>query len=190
MKKIFIILFILGIIILSASCAKKTADNNQEYISKTDRIVFNTNSNNEINSEEQFDINLKQFYNFSQRFFSIWNDHIEATTSLLEKFNNDTTSLSDKIIYSRMLVEKYEKFNDDLKQITFPSEASKAYEYTLNAISKRILFFKEFEKETSMDTLIEIENEAYFYESLFWEEINKIYDYYLKEIDKKNNKSI
>ncbi len=38
--------------------------------------------------------------------------------------------------------------------------------------------------------LIEIENESYFYETLFWEEINKIYDCYLKEIDKKNNLKI
>ena len=190
-RKLLTILIIIGILILSVGCTQKIKDNNpQEYFSKVDLISYSTDKNNEINPEEQFEIQLKEFYNFSQKFFPILNDQIEDITLLLEKFNNENTALDDKIIYSRMLREKYEKFSDDLKQINPPEVASKAYQFILNAISKRILFFKEFEKGTSIDTLIEIEKEAYYYEVLFWEEIDKIYNNYLGEINKKNIISI
>jgi hypothetical protein len=191
MKKLLSILIIIGILILSVGCAQKSkANNTQEYFSKVDLISYNTDENNKINQEEQFEIQLKEFYDFSQKFFQILNEHIEDITLLLEKFNNKNTNLDDKIICSRMLHEKYEKFSDDLKQINPPDEASKAYQFILNAISKRILFFEGFEKGTSIDTLIEIEKEAYYYEMLFWEEIDKIYDHYLGEINRKNTISI
>lgn len=179
MRKLLTILIIIGIFILSIGCAQKSKVNNpQEYFNKADLLRYNTDENSEINTVEQFEIQLKEFYDFSQKFFSIWNDHLEATTLLLEKFNNENTTLDDKIIFSQMLREKYEKFSDDLKLITPPPEASKAYQYALNAISKRILFLEEFEKGTSVYILIEIENEAYFYEALFWKEIDKIYNYF------------
>jgi len=113
MRKLFSILIIIGIFILSIGCAQKSEDNNpQEYFSKANLLIYNTNENNETNPKEQFEIQLKEFYDFRQKFFSIWNDHIEATTLLLEKFNNENITLDDKIIYSRMLREKYEKFSD------------------------------------------------------------------------------
>jgi hypothetical protein len=179
MRKLFTFLIIIGIFILSTSYAQKSeVDNAQEYFNNADLLKYNTDENNEINPKEQFEIQLKEFHDFSQKFFSIWNVHIETTTLLLEKFNNEDTTLDDKIIYSRMLREKYERFNDDLRQITPPPEASKAYQCALDAISKRILFFKEFEKGTNVYTLIEIENEAYFYEALFWEEMDKVYSHF------------
>jgi len=195
LRKLFIILIILGVVILSAGCVQKndvrnSKDNNQEYSSKVNLITYSTGENNEINQEEQFEVQLKEFYDFTQRFFPIWNNHIEDTAILLEKFNNKNTNLDDKIIYSEMLCEKYEKFNDNLRQIVPPPEASEAYQYILKAISKRILFFREFIKGTNMDMVIEIENEAYSYENLFWGEIDKIYDHYLGKIDKINNMSI
>ena len=178
-KKLFIVLIITGISILTMGCAQKSEDNAPgEYFSEADLLMYNTDKNNVTSPKEQFEIQLKEFYDFSKKFFSTWNDHIEDTAVLLEKFNNDNITLDAKIIYSRMLREKYERFGDEIKQITPPPEASKAYEYALNAISKRILFFKEFEKGTSIYSLIEIENKAYFYESLFWEEMDKIYNHF------------
>ncbi len=178
MRKLFIIL-IMGVFILSISCAKKDADNNsQDYFSKADLLKYGLNEKSEMNPREQFEIQLKEFHDFSREFFSVWDNHIEATTPLLKKFNNKDTILDDKIMYSGMLREKYEKFSDDIKQITPPPEAAKAYQYALNAISKRILFFKEFEKGTSIYQLTEIENEAYLYETLFWEEIDNIYNHF------------
>lgn len=169
----------MGVFILSISCAKKDADNNsQDYFSKADLLKYGLNEKSEMNPREQFEIQLKEFHDFSREFFSVWDNHIEATTPLLKKFNNKDTILDDKIMYSGMLREKYEKFSDDIKQITPPPEAAKAYQYALNAISKRILFFKEFEKGTSIYQLTEIENEAYLYETLFWEEIDNIYNHF------------
>jgi len=178
MKKLLTIL-IIGIFFLSIGCTKKNENNSSlEYFNEADLIKYSSNENNEMDAREQFKIQLEEFSDFSKKFFSIWKDHIEKTTQLLEKFNNENIPLDEKVLYSRMLLEKYEKFNDDLKQIAPPPEASRAYHYALSAISKRILFFKEFEKGTNIYTLTEIENEAYLYETLFWEEIDNIYNYF------------
>ncbi len=187
MRKLLTILIIMGLFSLSVGCVQKSRDNNsQEYFREADFVSYSIGESNEVNQEEQFGIQLREFYDFSKKFFSVCNDHIEDMTILLEKFNNKDITLSDKIECSRKLYEKYEEFSDDLKQINPPEEASEAYRLILNAISKRILFFKEFEKGTSVDTLIEIEKEAYSYEVLFWQEIDKIYDHYLGEINREN----
>jgi hypothetical protein len=179
-KKLFIVSILIGLSVLILGCSQKSEEKDSgQYFSETDLATYNadenTDENDAISPETELEIQLKEFYEFSKKFFSIWNGHIESTTELLGKFNDKNTTLDDKIIYSRVLYEKYEKFDEDLKQITPPSEASNAYRYALNAISKRILFFKEFEKGTGMYELIEIENEAYLYETLFWEEMDKIY---------------
>ena len=182
-KKLFIVSILIGVSILTLGCSQKSEENDSgQYFSETDLIVYNTDENSDENNiispVEELEIQLKEFYDFSKKFFTIWNDHIESTTQLLEKFNDKNTTLDDKIIYSRILYEKYEKFDEDLKQIIPPIEAHTAYQYAQNAISKRILFFKEFEKGTGMYELIEIENEAYLYETLFWEEMDKIYTHF------------
>ena len=193
MRKLFLIIILIVIISLTVSCMQKndiaaSQNNNTQYLAKADLINYNTIENEEeINDEEQFEAKLKEFYDFNQEFFSIWDKHIEGTSEVFDKFNNINTSHSDKIIYSTILIEKYKKFIDDLKRITPPLEASKAYDFSLNAISKRILFFEEFKRGSSMQELSEIGKEANFYETLFWEEIDKIFDYYLGKIDKTNN---
>ena len=192
MRKLFIILIIIGVLIVSSGCVqyddeqKSTQIKPVEYLSSTKLIRYNISGNSEINPKKQFDSELKEFHDFTMIFFPIWNEHIESTAPILEKFNSAGTNLEDKIIYSKLLAEKYEIFRDKVIKITPPVVTSKAYQYSLNTISQRILFFNEFEKGTSISTLIEIENEAYLYEVLFWEEIDKIYNLYLEEIDKKN----
>jgi len=180
------------IFILSAGCTlQKSIDNDpKENFSKVDLVSYSKIENDKVNQEEQFEIQLRDFYNFSKKFFPILNGHVDGISQLLEKFNDQNTTFNDKIICSWMLCEKYERFSDDLKQIDPPEEALKAYQLILSAISKRILFFKEFEKGTNIDSLIEIEKEAYYYEENFWEEIDKIYDHYLGKISKENNISI
>lgn len=192
MKKLVTILLIIVIVLLSVGCVQRSIVNNsRNYSDNVDIIRYDTNKDNEINpteiNTEDFENQLKNFYDFSQKFFPILDNHIEVTAQLLKKFNDENLTLDNKIIYSRMLREKYENFGDELKKINPPSKAYKAYQYILNVVSKRILFFREFEKGTSIKTLIEIEDEAYSYEVLFWDEINKVYNYYLGEIDKKNN---
>lgn len=189
MKKILIILAIAGILILSVGCVgceQKINNNPQKYSRKADPVIFGMSRSGEIKTEK-FEIQMKEFNDFSKEFFSIWDDHIEAVTPLLDEFNNENTILEDKINCSRILGEEYEKFNNNLEKITPPLEVSRAYQYVLNAISKRMLFFKEFEKGTSINTLIEIEKEAYSSEQLFWNEIDNIYNHYIEEIDKKNS---
>lgn len=170
---------------MTPGCIQKGEDNvTVEYFNEADLLAYGTDENNAESPEEQLEIQLREFYEFSKKFFSVWNDHIEKTSHILEKFNNKNTTLDNKIIYSRILFEKYEEFNFNLEQLTPPPEASKAYQYALNAVSRRILFFEEFGKGTSMYKLIEIENAAYLYETLFWEEINRLYDYFDEMLDK------
>lgn len=126
----------------------------------------------------QFQTQLTEFYDFSHEFFAVWDYHIEDTEGLFEKFNNSQTPIEQRIIYAGMLRQKYEKFGNALMQITPPPEASQAHQYALAAISKRIEFFAGFEQGKDMSVLMEIKDDSYFYEMLFWEEIDSIYDYF------------
>jgi hypothetical protein len=185
MKRLPAILLMATIFILSVGCTKENADiHSQEYFHRADFLGYSSDKNNKVESKDEFEDQLKNFHCFSQEFFSIWDDHVENIAALLEKFNDENTALNEKIIYSKMLLKEYEKLDDSLKQIMPPPEASKAYQYALDAISKRILFLKEFEKGASINELIEIENEAYIYELLFWEEMDNIYNYFDEESDK------
>jgi hypothetical protein len=193
MKKLFLIIVLAAILSLTVSCIQKndiakSQNNGTQYFVKADLVNYNAIENEEeINDEEQFEVQLREFYDFTQEFFPIWDKHIKETTEIFDKFNNINTSHSDKIICSTILIEKYKKFSDDLNRINPPLEASKAYDFSLNSISKRILFFEEFKRGTSVQELIEIGKEANFYETLFWDEIDKIFEYYLGKMDKTNN---
>jgi hypothetical protein len=172
MKRLPAILLMATIFILSVGCTKENADiHSQEYFHRADFLGYSSDKNNKVESKDEFEDQLKNFHCFSQEFFSIWDDHVENIAALLEKFNDENTALNEKL-------------DDSLKQIMPPPEASKAYQYALDAISKRILFLKEFEKGASINELIEIENEAYIYELLFWEEMDNIYNYFDEESDK------
>ena len=193
MKKFAIIITFILLLLLATGCMQKSyaekrnLNNHYQYLREASSLKYTTAENNLINSEEQFEFKLMKFYDFDKEFFTIYNRFIETTTPLLNKFNNYNTSMEDKIICSQILRENYVRFREDIKQINPPAEASNAHQYILSAISKRILFFKEFEKGVSQEKLTQLEEQSYHYENLFWDEINKIYDYYLEEIVNKNN---
>lgn len=174
--KFFTILTIFVIFILSLGCAAES-NNSPEYYRQPSVFMYNSGGNNEISQPREFKAQLKEFYEFSQEFFAIWFYHIEDIELLLKKFNNENIPPDEKIVYAAKLREKYERFRDDLIQISPPPEASKAYQHALDAISKRILFFEKLEQGAGIDILTEIENEAYHSESLFWKEMDKIYEY-------------
>ncbi|MGM0365003.1 MAG: hypothetical protein ACQEP5_00535 [Actinomycetota bacterium] len=176
-RKLIVTLVLIGIFVLSAGCAQNNGDS-PKYLSQADLLIYSLDENDEMDQSRQFETQLKEFYEFSQEFFTVWTQYIEESEFLLEKFNNENTPRDEKLAYSQDLRKKYEKFSHDLMQITPPPEASKAYQYALDAIAKRIMFLEKFEQVTDTNTLAEIENEAYFTESLFWEEIDKIYDYF------------
>jgi hypothetical protein len=176
MKKLLIA--IIGILILSTACSMEGEDRGTPGYLKHTGPVVNYNEDNELMPVRQFETRVRGFYDFSQRFFTVWDHHVEDTAPLLEKFNDEHTTPEEKIEYSRVLGEKYREFRNKLLQINPPPEASRAYGYALDSVAKRILFFEEFEKGATIDKLITLRNEAYQHEALFWEEIDRIYDHF------------
>ena len=98
MRKLFLIIVLTAIFGLSVGCMQKndiveSQNNNTQYFVKADLVNYNTIENeDEINDEEQFEAKLREFYDFTQEFFQIWNKHIEGTTEVFDKFNNINTS--------------------------------------------------------------------------------------------------
>ncbi len=127
---------------------------------------------------EDFKRKIKRFYDFSQEFFPVWAHHIEGTSMLLEQFNSSDLAVEDKIEYAAVLEEKYIDFRDDLLELTPPPEASKAYGYAMDIVSKRILIFEGVKDGADVHRLAEMEAKSYMLEDLFWEEIDNIYDYF------------
>lgn len=177
-RRFITLLMVIGIFMVALGCQPiDTGNDFNQYRGQPDLHTYYANSKT-ISSVDQFEAQLKEYYDFSKDFFSIWYYHTEETELLLHKFNNPSISIEDKIVYSGELRKKYENFYQDIIKTSPPPEALKAYKYALNAISQRILFFEEFEKSAEINVLIEIEKESYLSEKLFWEEIDKIYSYF------------
>jgi len=129
----------------------------------------------------EFKDELKSFKSFSDELFPIWIDHINRTSSMLDDFNGSTI-FEEKIKCSRILEQKYLEFKVNLEDIKSPSIALQAKNLAIEAVSYRILFFKKFNENAPVEELNEIENQAYLAETIFWEEIDKIYKYFDEEI--------
>ena len=100
---------------------------------------------------------------------------------MLDDFNGSTI-FEEKIKCSRILEQKYLEFKVNLEDIKPPSIALPAKNLAIEAVSYRILFFKKFNENAPVEELNEIENQAYLAETIFWEEIDKIYKYFDEEI--------
>jgi hypothetical protein len=129
---------------------------------------------------------LEDFKSFSDEFFTIWLDHINSTSYLIDDFNG-TTILEEKIRCSLILEQKFLEFKNNLENIEPPSIALKAYNLAVEAVSYRVLFFKMFNENAPANKLSEIENEAYLTEASFWEEIDNIYNYFDQEMERLKN---
>lgn len=129
---------------------------------------------------------LEDFKSFSDEFFPIWLDHINSTSSILDDFNSSTI-YEEKIECSLILEQRYSEFKNNLENIEPPSIASKAYNLAVEAVSYRVLFFKMFNENASVNKLSEIENKAYLTEAGFWEEIDNIYSYFDQEMERLKN---
>ncbi len=131
----------------------------------------------------EFKDELKDFKSFNDEFFPIWSDHINRTSYILEDFNTSTI-LEEKIRYSEILERKYLDFKVNLEYIKTPAIAAKAYELALEGVSCRALFFKKFNEYAPVKELDKIESTAYIAETSFWEEIDNVYVYFDKEMEK------
>jgi hypothetical protein len=153
---------------------------------------FNNAILKEVNSEivekttiTEFKDELGQFKSFSDEFFPIWADHIDRTSSILDDFNASTI-FEEKAEYSKILEQRYTEFEINLENIKPPAIAEKAYSIAVEAVSYRVLFFKKFNENTPVKELNEIEGKAYIAEAGFWDEIDKIYNYFDQEMAKLN----
>ena len=179
LKILFFLLVCVSVIIMG--CVKK------DYI-----VISEPGFNQDILTEKSLNIEkqttftefkdeLEDFKSFSDELFPIWTDNINRTSSILDDFNGSTI-FEEKIKCSRILEQKYLEFKGDLENIKPPSIALQANNLAIEAVSYRILFFKKFNENAPVEELNEIENQAYLAETIFWEEIDKIYKYFDEEI--------
>jgi hypothetical protein len=129
---------------------------------------------------------LEDFKSFSDEFFTIWLDHINSTSYLLDDFN-DSTILEEKARCSEVLEQRYLEFKNNLENIEPPPIALKAYSLAVETVCHRALFFKKFNENASAKELGEIENKAYLTEASFWEEIDYVYGYFDQEMERLKN---
>ena len=99
----------------------------------------------------------------------------------LEDYNSSTV-FEEKAKKSEILKQKYIEFKFRLENIEPPPIAEGAYILAVEAVSYRILFFKEFNENAPIKELDEIEGRAYLAETDFWIEIDRIYTYFDAEI--------
>jgi hypothetical protein len=181
-----LILILLCVLFILLGCAKKeysTIDKENELLKQgTNREIVEVKS---IEFEKQtsytgFKNELEEFKLFSDEFFSIWADHINRTSSMLDDFNSSDI-LEEKLKYSEILEQDYSDFEIKLENIKPPDIAKTAHNLAVEAVSYRVLFFQNINKNAPINELNKLENQAYLAEASFWEEINRIYEYFDEE---------
>jgi len=175
------ILALVCILVILMGCAKK------DHIASSEP-GFNNSLLKEINLEvaqqatfTEFKDELEQFKLFSDEFFPIWSEHINRSSSMVDEFNSSTI-LEEKLICSGLLAQSYLDFQADLESIKPPAIAAQAYDLAVEVVSYRALFFKKFNQNAPVDQLNELEGKAYIAEASFWDEIDRIYDYFDEEM--------
>ena len=78
------------------------------------------------------------------------------------------------------------EFEINLENIKPPAIAEKAYNIAVEAVSYRVLFFKKFNENAPIKELNELEGKAYIAEAGFWDEIDRIYNYFDEEMVRLN----
>jgi hypothetical protein len=131
---------------------------------------------------------IEQFRSFSQDLFSIWALHIDKTSDVLESFNQNDIPVQKKMEYAIVLEKQYQDFEEDIRILEPPAIAETAHKKAMEAVSCRVLFFKSFIRGTNINELNEIENRAYILEAQFWEEMDRIYEYFEERVEKETRK--
>ena len=180
-----IIFLLICVSVILIGCVKKDYSEHEEP-------GFNNAILKEVNLEigkqttfTEFKDELGQFKSFSDELFPIWAGHIDRTSTILDDFNASTI-FEEKAEYSKILEQRYMEFEINLENIKPPAIAEKAYNIAVEAVSYRVLFFKKFNKNAPINELNEIEGKAYIAESGFWDEIDRIYNYFDKEMARLN----
>lgn len=177
---IALILILVCVSVVLMGCAKKDdsvillPDFNQDAVKEKSLYI------GDQTSFTRFKVELEDFKSFSDDFFPIWTEHMSVISVMLDDFNNCTT-LEEKFKNSEILEKKYLEFKFRLENIKPPSTALQAKKIAIEAVSYRILFFKKFNENVSINELNEIENKAYLTEVSFWDEIDRIYKYFDEE---------
>jgi hypothetical protein len=104
----------------------------------------------------------------------MWLDSIEKTNPILNMFNSESI-YSEKVVYANQLEEQYTILLESMKKLDPPNLGKRSHELALNSIEKRIGYFKCI-KENDFEKINNIENEAYLYETMFWEEVDSIFN--------------
>ena len=178
-----LILILICISVTLMGCGIKEYSENKELGFDKDIIKEIDLKSNTITG---FKDELEDFKSFRGKFFPIWLDHINSTSSMLEDFNNSSI-FEEKAMYSLQLEQSYIEFKVNLETLEPPAVALKAYNLVIEAVSYRVLFFKKFNENAPAKELREIENKAYLTEASFWEEIDNVYIYFEKEMERLEN---
>ena len=183
MKKIKIILILIFVCVSSIliGCVNKNEiaildqSSNQDILKAESKIMEGETTFTQIKVE------LEDFKSFSDEFFPVWMDNKNTIYPMMNDFNSCST-LKEKIENAKLLEEKYMEFKLRLESIKPPPIASQTNKLAVESVSYRILFFKKFYENISMDELNKIENLAFSYEVRLWDEIDRIYKYFGEKI--------
>ena len=179
--KIFLILVFVCVSFILIGCVNKNEiailnqGSNQDIIKVENKIIEGETTFTQIKVE------LEDFKSFSEEFFPIWMDNKNTIKPMVEDFNN-SSRLKEKIESAKLLEEKYLEFKFNLENIKPPLIAFQANKLAVESVSYRVLFFKKFYENTSMDELNKIENQAFSVETRLWDEIDRIYKYFDEKI--------
>jgi hypothetical protein len=115
--------------------------------------------------------NIKNFYDFCKKFFSLWDKYLERISPLISEFNNKKSSLDFKQIYAEIIAEQYEKYFNDLTNLEVPRFMDNSFKLFLNSIKYKREFFYLYSNDSENRNLDKIKSESSLVEEQFWLDI-------------------
>ncbi|MHB1347226.1 MAG: hypothetical protein ACYCXK_07025 [Candidatus Humimicrobiaceae bacterium] len=134
------------------------------------RISGLTATETEFNSKREKE-NIRNFYNFCKKFFSLWDRYLERISPLLSEFNHKASSPDFKQVYAEIISEQYEKFFKDLANLEIPRQMSGSFKLFLDSIKYKREFYDLYSNDPENKRLDNIKNESILVEEQFWLDI-------------------
>ena len=142
---------------------------NQLDLKLRTRVIYLKSENTILNKENKE--NIKSFYDFCKKFFSLWEKYLERISPLISEFKNKQSSIGSKQIFADIIAEQYGKYLNDLTNLKVQSFLDKAFNLFLNSIKYKRIFFNLYCTNPNNKELDNIKNESKLNEEQFWLEI-------------------
>ena len=129
---------------------------------------------------------IRKLSDFKEKYYKLSNKYSESINDLLKDFNSERSNIEEKIAYSELLADKYDKFSREFSEIEVTGFLNNAYNYELEHLFKEKLLFTSFASFVNQSELEKITRGSNLAHDKFLKELDMFEQKLKKELEKIN----